>query len=646
MNFPQFALNNVRRNSRIYTGYLLSSAFMVMIFFTYAVFIYHPEIQRAPMGALTLISMQVAAYVVFIFAIFFVLYSISAFLKSRNKEFGILMILGAQAGQINRLIVLENMLIGSVAIVTGIAGGLLLAKLFLLFSARMIAIQELAFYWPTKAIILTAGCFLALFMAISLFTLMLIRKRQVLELLMGSSSPKRAPKASIWFSLLGIILLVVAFVALYQGTIAPKALMIAVCFGIPGTYFFYTQLSVIAVRLLTRNRKRVWRGTNLLWLSELSYKLKDNARMLFLVTVVTSIACISTAFVVAVDMDNKQQFMNNKFAFSYDIFQPKQAAAGLKVIEQKLQEAGIAYERYRIDSLLAARMDGVSDPTKSSDIEIVRASQIHAIADLLELQPIEPLSSRTAVAVHTGSGIVPERSLELEGVKPRITIVKEIILPQMSSVSQAGIMLIVDDGFYAQLKVDLYSRPKYLYDVPAWSQFPTRHDQQFTIGRDLYEWNQIGRSEGYVADSADYVNILRVRSDKYWSTKDTTSVFSFIGIFIAIIFSISTASFLYFKLYTELSADSRMYRALSKIGLSAEEMSAAATKQLACLFFIPIVISMIQTFVVLKPVLSYMRITSINMATITVALVFLAIQAVYFAIARSRYIAHLQRVTL
>lgn len=41
MNFPQFAFNNVRRNSRAYFAFFLSSAFMVMIFFSYSVFIYH-----------------------------------------------------------------------------------------------------------------------------------------------------------------------------------------------------------------------------------------------------------------------------------------------------------------------------------------------------------------------------------------------------------------------------------------------------------------------------------------------------------------------------------------------------------------------------------------------------------------------------
>jgi len=647
MNFPQFAFNNVRHNSRAYMAYLFSSAFMVMIFFTFAVFIYHPEIRQAPMGVLTLISMQVAAYVVFIFAIFFVLYSISAFLKSRNKEFGILMMLGAQPGQINGLIFLENMIIGTVSIVTGIAGGLLLSKLFLLFSTKMIGINELAFYWPVKAIVLTVSCFVALFMGISLFTLLFIRKNRVLELLKGSSRPKREPKVSIWLSILAVILIIIGFVVLGKDTLSPKVLIIAALSGISSTYLFYSQLSVLIIRLLKRNRKRVWRSTNLLWISEISYKLKDNARMLFLVTVVTSIACISAGFVMAIDQDNQQQFTNNKFAFKYDVIQPEHMDVGLATIEQPMQEAGIAFERYQIDVILAGLRNYAHDPTTSSDVEFVRASQFNELTTLLEIPPLRQLSEQTAIAVYPGSNRLASELLKFEYTESSITIVQEISLPQMGGISSAGVTLIVEDAFFTQLTADLPARSRYLYHAPSWTQPPSQQDEQTKIGTELYAWNQkqMEENQGSVPGCPICTNILEIRSDKYWSTKSTTSVFSFIGIFIALIFSISTASFLYFKLYNELSTDSRTYHALSKIGLSTGEMSAAATKQIAFIFFIPIPISTIQTFMVLKPVLGYMKLSYVYVitATITVALALLAAQTVYFLIARSRYVKALQK---
>lgn len=45
MNFRQFAYNNIVRNKRTYIAHFLSSAFSVMIFFTYALLLFHPDLQ-------------------------------------------------------------------------------------------------------------------------------------------------------------------------------------------------------------------------------------------------------------------------------------------------------------------------------------------------------------------------------------------------------------------------------------------------------------------------------------------------------------------------------------------------------------------------------------------------------------------------
>ncbi|TGU57675.1 hypothetical protein EN829_068805, partial [Mesorhizobium sp. M00.F.Ca.ET.186.01.1.1] len=44
MTFRQFACNNVLRNKRTYAAFFMSSVFSVMIFFVYAMFIFHPGI--------------------------------------------------------------------------------------------------------------------------------------------------------------------------------------------------------------------------------------------------------------------------------------------------------------------------------------------------------------------------------------------------------------------------------------------------------------------------------------------------------------------------------------------------------------------------------------------------------------------------
>ena len=129
MTLLQFAFNNVKRNTRVYLAYFLSSVFTIMVFFAFAVNLFHPVIASKRGGAVELIIGQ-TEMAILVFSFLFVLISVSAFLKVRSKEFGILMILGMTKKQLSLLVFLENMIIGCLAIIVGIALGLVFSKLF------------------------------------------------------------------------------------------------------------------------------------------------------------------------------------------------------------------------------------------------------------------------------------------------------------------------------------------------------------------------------------------------------------------------------------------------------------------------------------------------------------------------------------
>lgn len=636
MNFPQFAFNNVRRNARAYVAYLLSSSFMVMIFFTYAVFVYHPKIASSEMGSMTRTGMTIATVIVYVFAFFFVLYSISVFLKSRNREFGILTILGAESRQINLLIFLENLLIGAVAIVTGIAAGLILSKVFLLVSTRVIDMDDLPFYWPVKAIMLTAGAFILLFLFISMFTLMFIRKRQVLDLLTGSSKPKKEPKANVFTSLLGIALLATGYWALHGKKLDEIGLLIAAVTGIAGTYFFYSQLSVWIVKKLQRSRGTAWKGTNLLWISEMSYKLRDNARMLFLVTVVVALACMSTGFVLASQKAIRDSYEGNPFNFRYTSYSDgdqTKAAEDLAYIEKSLRAEGLEYRIAKADLIADSNYTAGEEKTM-----LISQTQFNRLASVMNNEPVESLGETESVLVLTPE---TERKVPPQGKKVDVRIAESTypfdFVPRTDKaayLSYTGKLLVIQDEVFERLEQEHragggYVQINTVFMAPESGKLPGKEDPETKLGLELDEWGRSGDHGGY----------LQSRAENYYTFKQTFSLFSFIGVFIALIFSVSSASFLYFKLHTELAADAVMYRSLSKIGLSGREMNVSATIQIAVLFFIPIAVAALQSLVVLGPVMEMMNSMSpVYVPVLTASAAFLIVQTVYFLIVRARYI--------
>ncbi len=116
MTFWQFAFKNVSRNARAYFAYFVSSAFSIAIFFSFAVYLFHPKLHMTDVNYALNILMTISEVVIVFFSFFFLLYSIGTFLKVRKKQFGILTVLGISQKQLKRLIFIENMLIGVLSI--------------------------------------------------------------------------------------------------------------------------------------------------------------------------------------------------------------------------------------------------------------------------------------------------------------------------------------------------------------------------------------------------------------------------------------------------------------------------------------------------------------------------------------------------
>ena len=204
-----------------------------------------------------------------------------------------MVMLGMTNQQLRRMVFLENVLIGFFATISGVGVGLVFAKLILLTAETALGLKEtLAFYIPWQAIVLTCGAFLFLFIVISFFTVSILKGNKLIDLIKGSSAPKKEPKASILLSILATFLLIAGYVvALTARGIEVVVVMVPVTIiVIIGTYFLFTQLSVFIIHRLKKRKSLFWKKTNLVLLSDLAYRMKDNARAFFFVAIVSTVA--------------------------------------------------------------------------------------------------------------------------------------------------------------------------------------------------------------------------------------------------------------------------------------------------------------------------------------------------------------------
>lgn len=630
MNLRQFAINNVLRNKRTYLAHFLSSAFSVMIFFIYALLLFHPELQGElkstsdMISALGTMGMKVAQIIIFIFSFFFLLYSVSAFLKLRKKEFGILMILGMSRKQFYRLLFVENMIIGCAAILVGIVAGTFLSKFLLIISANILAIEKgLSFYFPIKAALVTAGAFLLLFLLISLFTSRLVRTGTVLELVKAEEKPKPEPKASPWLSLLAIILLAVGYgmvlcFAILQ-IISLGLLLSGVGLTILGTYFLFTQLSVYSIRSLKKRSRFFFKKTNMVTISEFMYRMKDNAVMFFLVSVISASAFTGIGTCLALGNSGLSE-MINPYAFSYTSFDEKADKQAIETIKEELTKANIPFA-----------MGSYKPIYTTNNTTLIKLSDYNQMAKALGY-PTETVSTSQAILTPTTVKqkndwrIQGQTTKQLEIVQEKmnadVTIKKAlpyIVLPEVGSTT-----IIVSDKMYEKFSVEDESKYRdYRFAVKNWQgtkEVAQTITKKINQGQDNYNF------------SALVLNWL--------SSKQANGLLLILSGLVGVVFFTFAASFIYFRLYADLDRDIQQYRMISKIGLSKKELSQIVTRQLVLLFFLPIVMAIIHgsvAFFALQRLVDF----SVLKSSIIIFVTFGLAQVVYFFIARWRYLKHL-----
>lgn len=119
-----------------------------------------------------------------------------------------------------------------------------------------------------------------------------------------------------------------------------------------------------------------------------------------------------------------------------------------------------------------------------------------------------------------------------------------------------------------------------------------------------YTLNNIEDTKKFNADLRKYIkqdksSVFRNNMELYVNMKEVGEFTLFIGSFISILFFLTSCSIVYFKWFHNISSDRKQYGALSKLGMTKQEVWKISRWQLSMLFFAPIVVGSIHSAVAL-----------------------------------------------
>ncbi|EJS15707.1 ABC transporter permease [Bacillus sp. MYb56] len=639
MNFRQLALNNVKGNWRNYKAFLISSCLSIVVFFMYASFIYHPDVVSGNISMRDMISkgLESMNYIVVIFSALFILYANSTFLRARKKEFGLLTLIGGTKSQLGRMIILEQLMLGSIAIVVGIGLGMLCSKLFFQALSVILKIDKtLPLVWNSKAILITAGVYFILFLILSLFSVWTVGRLQIIDLLREARKQKVGPFAFTSLCVVGIGCIIVAYVLSFQVTFMNFIILFLPIVGltIGGTYLLFTQGSTVVLKALQKRKRSFYTYPNMFVLSNLIYKMKDNARFLFVISIITAVvsSAVGTLYVFFEDMSYKA-VTSTPHAISYE---EKGIHTHNVIKEGKTKELIKKHGFEEAREVTYVKLPGTQKITMFNSehevpMAIVSEKEYNAEARKQKREQVREVHNAPGSATMVIMDMAKDM-MKVDLAKPYEFKINgqtqsvQLNEPTPFSVFNDSEYLIVNDQDfekYAKLVPDEEKTKYYGYYIEDWK---STEDLVLDLKKEVAPDKQEELNNSVLA----YKNI-----------RESGAITMFIGFFVAVLFFFFACSMTYFKWFNDKEQDRIQFKSLKRIGMTDKEIRKIAIRQMGVIFFIPILIGTIHSGFALHTLGKMLYIDLWKSGAIVIGAYILA-SAIYFMIAQRGYLKHVK----
>lgn len=574
MTLFEFAWKNVSRDKRNYLYYFANCTFSTFVFFLFSMLAFHPALKvidaQSTMGLILVVGQAVCAA----FSVCFISYSMRCFLKNRSRQLGLLAVLGASAKQMNRLIFLENMLVGILSVISGIVFGMVLSKFFLDIANQLIGVSDFTFYLPVKAMLVTVAVMGAIFLAIAYFTPKFIRKKEIIKLFKvqftDDKPQKTVPVLAAFAASASAVLWAfagksAAARAAQESVALPLLFVVAVVLGTYLLFWFGMRLW-IAIEMKSRCNVR------LLCVGDQRARLRTNAQSMTVSAVLYAISFF--AVIVLLSLSANVESETEKilpYAMTYHAWtQDADAAHDVAVIEEILQDQP-GYQKTDVCLWYA---------DVQSRSPVMSQSSYNQVMDFLQRAPIFVADDGVYLVAGNAGEVLDAIPSSLQdffkanGLSLRVQGYTDKVITLTGFTN--GIC-VVSDAVFETLRPQMTSKTitAFLYD--EWQNNPESPQAVFDALHDTLQ-----RQDANVVSAYQY----------YRSSQIQNNMTLYIGGMLSFVFLLAVASFIYSRLYSELETECRKFKAIVKLGLSEKELSIVLNRLVFLILCVPFVLAL------------------------------------------------------
>ena len=644
--FPRLALVNLVRNGRFYGPYLLSCGMTAAMYYILS-YLTRSDIVASVRGAGYLQSlMYLGALVVALFAAVLLLYANSFVMKRRRRELGLYNILGLEKRHIAHLMVWETVYCAAAAILGGLAAGVLLSKLVLLLLLQVSRLPvQYGFEISLPGMANTAALFGTLFLLTLVWNLAGLLRSKPVELLHSASAGEREPRTKRLLVVLGAVTLGAGYATALTVADPFTALayfFLAVVLVMIGTYCLFTAGSIALLKHLRNSPRYYYQPKHFTAVAGLLYRMKQNAVGLANICILSTMVLVTVSTTVSLYV-GLEGSLDRMYPHDIDVVQqlegvsPEQEAAlnedTLERVQTAAAEAGRKVELLQWSTLL----DTVGWYTGNT-FTLTAQEGVSTEIQILTADDYGRLTGRT-VALGPGQVLVQAENIDL----PATFYIEDLPFHVAGTITDFPRYnnSILISGQAVQLSLVVADETV----VSAINVRDTSDHREFHVQMDLdgTEAEKQAFVDPLLAADVNGVYSVISRQDNAMDLYTMYGGFLFLGVFLGLLFLLSTVLIIYYKQISEGYEDQRRYQIMQQVGMSPREVRASIRSQVLLVFFLPLVtagIHVAAAFPMLCKLLELFNLFAVRLFALCTAgtlLVFCAIYALVYGLTTRTY---------
>ena len=585
-------LKNIRKSFKDYAIYFFTLVLGVAIFYIFnslesqTVMLSLTKSTKDLIELMTKIISGLSVFVSFVLG-FLIIYANQFLIKRRKKEFGIYMTLGMSKQQISKILLGETICIGLISLIIGLLIGIILSQVMSIIVGSMFDadMDKFVFVFSNSTCIKTVIYFGIMYLLVMFFNTIQIGKCKLIDLLAADKKNEEIKIKNVFLcSLVFIFSISLLIYAYYNVTAGASNLdtafsvLLQMFYGFLATFLIFWSLSGLLIKVVTSLKGVYFKNLNSFTLKEISSKINTTvfSTTIICLMLFITICIFSTAFTMNNSTKNemnelvpadiqistnthnsiKQELLNNKINVTEDF---------KEVLEFNVYQSN----QLTLRDTYGNEFTDATEKYLSTSEEIVKLSDYNKLAKLYNLPTYNLKDERNNLLQNK-----PDIFLNGKKYRSKFDQCQDGFLIMSSSHMNGGFYVVPDE---AVENMEVSSS----YLVANYNVSNKKDYDKFIVNK--------------IPELSDNGLSVNTRLDIYSTTIGMGAMVIFVGLYLGIVFLISSAVIIALKELSQSIDNKGKYQMLRKLGVSNKMISRSLFRQIAIYFSFPLILAIIHS---------------------------------------------------